>query len=81
MAVFGATMHQVGPNRRVCEPPDVAPMKGYCQTCSATVALLRPRSLTFPSGNYIVRGQCEHCAAEVVLTFASAEAQGGAPNA
>ncbi len=69
MAVFHATMHQLGPNRWVFEPPDVAPMKASCPSCRQTVAVLRPHAATFPSGDYVIRGACEQCGAELALVF------------
>lgn len=71
MAAFAATMHQVAPNRWVFEPPDVAPMKGRCPSCQRSVAVLRPTSITFPGGDYIVRGACEQCGTQITLVLES----------
>jgi hypothetical protein len=42
-------------------------MKGYCRQCNQSVAMLHPNEVTLPTGNYIVRGECEVCRQEVVL--------------
>jgi hypothetical protein len=31
------------------------------------VAILRPSAMDLNTGNYVVRGECERCGAEVVL--------------
>jgi hypothetical protein len=68
MAAFDATMRQLGPNRWVFEPPDVAPMKASCASCAETVAILKPQA-TLPSGVYIIRGECECCGDLITLVF------------
>ncbi len=67
MAVAHAGMQQVGPHTWAFTPSDVAPMKGHCRNCNQSVAILHPRELSLATGNYIVRGDCEHCGQEVVL--------------
>lgn len=67
MAVFRATMHQVAPHTWQFESPDVAPMKGHCRACKRDVAIRKPRVVDLSTGNYIVRGDCEDCRAEVTL--------------
>jgi hypothetical protein len=62
-------MHQLGPNRWVFEPPDVAPMKASCARCRQTVAMLRPQAAARPSGDYVILGKCEKCRGEIVLIF------------
>lgn len=69
MAAFNATMRQLGPNRWVFEPADVAPMKASCASCAETVAILKPQAAAFPSGDYIIRGACERCGGLVTLVF------------
>lgn len=67
MTELRATMHRVGPHTWKFEPPDVAPMKGHCRACKRDVAICRPRAVDLNTGNYVVRGECEFCRAEVVL--------------
>lgn len=67
VAVAHASMKQVGPNTWVFRPPDVAPMKGHCRSCNRSVAILHPREVSLPTGNYILRGECQLCGQEVVL--------------
>ncbi len=57
-------MRQLGPNTWVFEPPDQAAMKAHCRTCNQSVAILKPQSVTFSSGNYVVRGECGICGNE-----------------
>jgi hypothetical protein len=63
------SMHQIAPHTWTFEEPAVpaAPMKGHCRFCRAPVALLHPEVLNLETGNYIVRGECERCAGEVLL--------------
>jgi hypothetical protein len=67
VVVTDASMKQVGPHTWVFSPRDVAPMKGHCRHCNQSVAMLHPIEVTLPTGNYIVRGECELCRQEVVL--------------
>jgi hypothetical protein len=69
MTLADTAMHQVAPHTWSFEPPavPVAPMKAHCRACRATVAILRPTSMDLNTGNYVVRGECENCGAEVVL--------------
>ena len=68
MAVAPA-MHQIGPHTWSFEPPAVAmaPMKAHCRNCRTAVGLLRPEAFSTQTGNYVVRGECERCAGEVLL--------------
>jgi hypothetical protein len=61
------TMHQIGPHTWTFEGPAMAPMKAHCRACGKTVAILRPTALDLRTGNYVVKGECEHCRGEVVL--------------
>jgi len=62
-------MHQVTPHTWSFEPPSVpvAPMKAHCRACRQTVAILNPSSMDLNTGNYVVRGECDNCGAEVLL--------------
>jgi hypothetical protein len=62
-------MQQVAPHTWTFQPTEVAvaPMKAHCRSCRTTVAILNPSALDLKTGNYVVRGQCEHCLGEVLL--------------
>ena len=69
MAIAHPTMHQVAPHTWTFQPPatPVAPMKANCRHCRAAVAILNPSAMDLKTGNYVVRGECEHCHGEVLL--------------
>jgi hypothetical protein len=69
MAIAHPVMHQVSPNTWTFTEPAVpfAPMKANCRACRQSVAILRPTAMDLKTGNYVVRGECEHCGAEVLL--------------
>ena len=69
MAIAHPTMHQVAPHTWIFQAPEVpmAPMKAHCRACKQSVPILRPSSLDLNTGNYVVRGECGVCGAEVVL--------------
>lgn len=69
MAIAHPTMQQVAPHTWTFRPSPVpvAPMKATCRSCRASVAILNPAPVDLHTGNYVVRGQCEHCGGEVVL--------------
>ena len=69
MALAHPAMHQVAPHTWSFQPPEVqvAPMKAFCRACRQAVAILRPSAMDLKTGNYVVRGDCAACGAEVVL--------------
>ncbi len=69
MALARANMQQVTPHTWSFRGPQVpvAPMKAHCRACRQSVPILRPSSLDLNTGNYVVRGECGVCGAEVVL--------------
>ncbi|TMF57750.1 MAG: hypothetical protein E6I22_03420 [Chloroflexi bacterium] len=69
MALARANMQQVTPHTWSFHGPQVpmAPMKAHCRACKQSVPILRPSSLDLNTGNYVVRGECGVCGAEVVL--------------
>ncbi len=68
MVVGHASMHKVGPHTwTFSAPAAVAPMKAHCRSCHRSVAILNPVPVDLRTGNYVVRGNCNACGAEVVL--------------
>ena len=69
MPIAHPTMQQLSPNTWTFRAPAVpfAPMKGNCRACRQPVAILRPTAMDLKTGNYVVRGECEFCGAEVLL--------------
>jgi hypothetical protein len=69
MAIAHPTMQQVAPHTWAFRGPEipVAPMKANCRPCRRAVGILRPTAMDLNTGNYVVRGECERCGAEVLL--------------
>ena len=69
MPIAQPSMQQVAPHTWTFQAPavPVAPMKANCRACRQSVAILNPSALDLKTGNYVVRGQCERCAGEVLL--------------
>jgi hypothetical protein len=69
MAIAHPTMQQLAPHTWAFRAPEipVAPMKANCRACRQAVGILRPTAMDLKTGNYVVRGECERCGAEVLL--------------
>lgn len=69
MAVARPGMQQVAAHTWSFRAPEVpvAPMKAHCRSCRQSVPIVRPTPLDLKTGNYVVRGECGLCGAEVLL--------------
>ena len=60
-------MRQVSEHRWSFEPPDEAPMLGFCESCKLSRVVRQPRVMDTVAGRYVVEGTCKVCGSPVRL--------------